>query len=271
MHLFTGIHRATGIFFCLFSLAAPAACTQSCNNDTVIQAAKMGLQSSMIVKAIKGQKCSFDTSLPALANLKTAGVSDEVIAAMQDMASPPPAAAISPAPAQQQYGQPETAGMAPQEVAIFGTGATPQALTRIDRNALDSGKLLKKSLTMGLTFGVKGVFTPDKDSVAVPGESSDVHVNAGDGIYLVANGVMVNPDSVFLFKAEPKKDYRLICKTKGRMSSIDELVGDKVPIKVTRGASGQAYRIEPVKPLARGEYGLVLDRSALSIWAFGIQ
>src|SRR5690242_10719149 len=103
--------------------AGPSMMGQACDNDTVIQATKMGLQSSMIVKAIRGQKCNFDTGLSAIAALKKANVSDEVISAMQETSTSSPANPET-APAVQPVSAGSGIQMGIPEVLLIAAGKT---------------------------------------------------------------------------------------------------------------------------------------------------
>ena len=71
----------------LLALVLLAACPllvaqQSLNNDAVIKLVKAGLSDDLIVSTISAQSGAFDTSPDGLIALKTAGVSDKVVAAM---------------------------------------------------------------------------------------------------------------------------------------------------------------------------------------------
>ncbi len=52
------------------------------NNDSVIKMAKAGLGDDLIIGSINGQAGQYNTSADGLIALKSAGVSDKVIAAM---------------------------------------------------------------------------------------------------------------------------------------------------------------------------------------------
>jgi hypothetical protein len=65
---------------CLFTTALAA--EEKLTNDSVIEMHKLGLGDSVIVEKIEVSSCNFDVSLTALKQLKEAGISDAVIAAM---------------------------------------------------------------------------------------------------------------------------------------------------------------------------------------------
>jgi hypothetical protein len=73
---------------------------QSLNNDSVIKLVKAGLSEDLIITTVNASAGTYDTSADGLIALKTAGVSDKVVAAMVSRAFAPvpaPAAAVSPA------------------------------------------------------------------------------------------------------------------------------------------------------------------------------
>lgn len=72
---------------------------QALNNDGVIKLVKAGLSESLIIDTINASPASYDTTANGLVALKTAGVSDKVIAAIvmkaAGVAAPPVASASS--------------------------------------------------------------------------------------------------------------------------------------------------------------------------------
>lgn len=72
--------------FLLLTCALLAA-QQALNNDAVIKLVKAGLSDDLIVSTINAQAGTYDTSTDGLIALKTAGVSDKVVAAMVAKAS----------------------------------------------------------------------------------------------------------------------------------------------------------------------------------------
>jgi hypothetical protein len=58
------------------------------NNGDVLEMLKMGLQAEIVVARIKNARCSFDTSVAALKDLKSAAVPDPVLLAMVQAPTP---------------------------------------------------------------------------------------------------------------------------------------------------------------------------------------
>ncbi|MFP5206719.1 MAG: hypothetical protein ACLGSH_15295 [Acidobacteriota bacterium] len=72
-----------GLFAILFlAICSLVAAQQAMNNDAVIKLVKAGLSDEVIVTTINASPGSYDTSANGLVALKTAGVSDKVIAAI---------------------------------------------------------------------------------------------------------------------------------------------------------------------------------------------
>lgn len=67
------------------------------NNDGVIKLVKAGLSESLIIDTINASPANYDISVNALVSLKSAGVSDKVIAAMVTKAGANPPVVTSPA------------------------------------------------------------------------------------------------------------------------------------------------------------------------------
>jgi hypothetical protein len=95
----------------LLAVTAALLAQGTLNNDAVIKMVKAGLGEDLIVSTIKAQPAAFTTGVDDLIALKTAGVSEKIIAAMMEKSSqggakpatpapaPPPAPAAAPAPA----------------------------------------------------------------------------------------------------------------------------------------------------------------------------
>lgn len=89
---------------------------QSLNNDAVTKMVKASLSDELIISTINAQPGSYDTSADGLIALKTANVSDKVVAAIVLKAS----AAPQPAPA---VAEPPTAS--PQSNELLNTQSSP--------------------------------------------------------------------------------------------------------------------------------------------------
>jgi hypothetical protein len=234
---------------------------QTCNNQTVIDAVKRKLTPNMIVKAISVQKCNFDVTFAGLADLKGAGVPDEVISAMQ--ATIPSSSNIAPP----QNLQPMQADVG--DVFLMIPGSEPRRLTRISLPPIDMGRVFGNTLKMAGTLGMKGVFTKNTDNIYIPGESSDVKVPASSGLRLVVPPIK-DRTVITLFRVlKARKGKRTVFKVKGRVGSIEEIVGDKVPIEIVEDK--MVMTVTPQHTLGNGKYALVMDRMLQLMWTFDIE
>ena len=101
------------VFAVLFlAIGSVLVAQQALNNDAVIKLVKAGLSDDLIVSTITAQAGSYDTSTDGLIALKTAGVSDKVVAAIVAKAS-------------------ASTGVAPASVTPFAAGAQPLAASPI--------------------------------------------------------------------------------------------------------------------------------------------
>lgn len=91
----------SAIFFLIFCIAVAA--QQVINNDAIVKMVKAGLSDDLIVATINSQPSAYNTSADGIIALKTAGVSDKVVAAIVARAAapatPPSAPAASARPA----------------------------------------------------------------------------------------------------------------------------------------------------------------------------
>jgi len=72
---------------------------QPLTNDNIVTLAKAGFDELFILQLIRSSRTDFDTSVPALAQLKKAGISEDLIRLMAMPQMSPPAAPAAAAPA----------------------------------------------------------------------------------------------------------------------------------------------------------------------------
>jgi hypothetical protein len=108
---------------------------QTLNNDAVIKLVKAGLSDDLIISTIYASPGTYDTSVNGLIALKTAGVSDKVVKAMEGKVSaasqptPPPVPPLAPMPGANPAPAGQDPGMQP---------ATPTPSARMPRVFLTS-------------------------------------------------------------------------------------------------------------------------------------
>jgi hypothetical protein len=170
---------------------------QSLNNDAVIKLVKAGLSDDLIVSTINSQAGTYDTSTDGLIALKTAGVSDKVVAAIVAK-SAAPAPSSAPAPSQ---AAPSASAVPPEvdsvgvyykdksgkwqevvaEVVNFKTGGALKSVASVglvkgDMNGHIGGKNSRLTLTIPAEFIL---YVPEGRS---PGEYQllRLHVNSNN-------------------------------------------------------------------------------------------
>jgi len=233
----------------------PLALGQGCNNDTVIQATKMGLQSSMIVKAIRGQKCSFDTSLSALAELKRASVPDEVISAMQEM-STVPSVNSETAPAVQPMPSPVGVPMGTPEVVVVAAGKSYPL--QIESISVMNTSFKERQFSWVRLKPADGI----KQHYVVPGQNAPVSIPAASSLEIVLTNFTYPHLPELVQVMESKKEGRMV------FNAIGMTPTDKMVLSCTIRKDGQTVHIVPQQALQPGQYALIM--STVQAWTFDI-
>jgi hypothetical protein len=161
------------IFFLIFCLAVTA--QQAMNNDSIVKMVKAGLSDDLIVSTINASAGAYNTSADGIIALKTAGVSDKVVAAVVAKASAPAVPAVTPPPAPLApvstlppgiddvgvYYKDKTGAWAPllPEIVNFKTGGVLKSiatdgLVKGDLNGHIQGERAKNSATFPLVLAV---------------------------------------------------------------------------------------------------------------------
>ncbi len=114
--------------FLLFVLAAFAQTQKPLTNADILNMTKQGFDASLIVKDIASNPSDFDVSPQALIDLKTAGVSQDVMEAMLSAHAAKPSAAVEPAhgsadvPTSAPNGLPDTAACNANNACLLRDG-----------------------------------------------------------------------------------------------------------------------------------------------------
>lgn len=243
------------------------------SNQQVMDLVKGGFSESLIVDLVLAAKNKrFDVTTPALIELKNAGVSERILAAMIGGAAPPSsnadgdrAGASGPIRQSGIYFEDET-GLTQLEPTVFSGGKT--------------GGFLTSALTYGL---VKSKW---KAVVRSPRASLRIHTalpvfffyfdTSGSG---VSNSGLSNP--VALFNASSPNEFvlaRMDVSRKerslivGEFGSLGSTTGtrseDTVSLNIEKIQSG-VYRVTPEAPLTEGEYCFFYAAGASSFVAAG--
>ncbi|MDR3437807.1 hypothetical protein [Telmatospirillum sp.] len=251
---------------------------QALNNDAVVKLVKAGLSDDLIVSTINSQAGTYDTSTDGLIALKTAGVSDKVVAAMvAKAAAPPPAppapvappapAAPPPPPPPPPVADPDDP-MTPHDPGVYLLTAGhdgKQKMVFIDR----AGAGREKTANVwgyAFTYGISKA----KIKAEVPGPHAPVRAKDARPVFYMffpsaanlggfgGNDVITSPAQFSLLSMEEKKDHRETAVAKMGLASASAGTDDKrTKLFSTDRIRNGVYKITPNTDLAAGEYAFI--------------
>lgn len=181
---------------------------QSLNDDSVIKLVKAGLSDDLIVSTISAQAGTYDTSTDGLIALKSAGVSDKVVAAMVAKAAAPQ---LAPTPLPAPVASPTTPQAPPQAVQP----QAPQVPPPPPFHSTDGR--VRIYVTDHPIFESNGIAmaSGNRHGASAAGAS---HVQAGDDprtVEVQADIVRVCPAFVMASNNPDRADYVLIFRRRG--------------------------------------------------------
>ncbi|MBZ5723542.1 MAG: hypothetical protein LAP87_00960 [Acidobacteriia bacterium] len=221
-------------------------------NDSIIKMAKAGLGEEIILSTVRSQPGRYATSPDDLIALKTAGVTDKVIAAMMDKmpsvdaADPPPAAA---APA---VGLPSPASVTVAEVGVYCNKNGSWADVPPEVVNFKTGGVLK-------TIGTVGLMRGDVNGHIRGGHSASTLKTPIDLMVYTPEGVAITEYQLLrLREQKDSREFRTV--TGGVLHSSGGATRDVIPFE-SRKIAPRTYAIN-LPALAPGEYGLLPPASA---------
>jgi hypothetical protein len=240
-----------GILATLFLVGCLAVVAQqTMNNDSVVKMVKAGFSDDLIVTTINSQPGAYDASADGLIALKSAGVSDKVVAAIVAKGSAPaPAAApaAAPPPPPPPVGSVRPAGI--DDVGTYYQDKTG-AWLRFEPEIVNfkSGGVLKSIATDGLVKGDINGHIPGahaKNTLTFPVTLA---------VY-VAEGVDIEEYQLLrLRESGNSREFRSV--TGGVFHSSGGAQRDRIDFKADKIAP-RVYKITLDQALGRGEYGLL--------------
>jgi hypothetical protein len=229
----------------------PPAPPKTLNNDSIIKLAKAGLSDDLIVTTINTSLGSYDTTTDGIIALKTAGVSDKVVAAILVKTAAPVAPAAPAAPvAAAEKAAPATPSL-PTGVDTLGVysqaadGSWQEFISSVV--SMETGGAIK-SFTARM---VKGNF-----SGHVEGPTSRLKLTLPAKLLLyLPEGVSPGEYQLVRFRIEDgNRIFRLIAKNHDRATNGP--IRDTVDFDA-RKIAPRLYEIDLGKDLGAGEYGLL--------------
>jgi hypothetical protein len=239
-------------------------------NQDVVQMVKAKFSDSTIIKLIRANETQFDVSVPAVMQLKSAGVSQGVIETMiaasttKPVVSTPPPAPVTrqitlPAPTPQAVKTPEV----PDEIGVYFR--SNGKLVSIDPEIVSwrTGGVIKQGLTLGIDKGhING---------SVRGPRSQFDVTSGSGTGGALEFVVRCPDGdaaseyqlVHFWEKTDRREFRTV--TGGVFHASGGAQDNVVEFKSEKLAP-HTYRIE-LTSLGAGEYGFLAPGTTANLGA----
>lgn len=226
-----------------------AAAQQAMNNDAVIKMVKAGLSDDLIVTTINSQPGVFDTSTDGIIALKTAGVSDKVVAAMVSRAAAPAARTplMAEAPPAASPGSVRPAGIDDVGVYYQDKSGAWQTLEPEIVN-FKTGGVLKGIATQGLVKGDVNGHIPGKNAQRVLAFPVTLAVYVPEGVDIAEYQLLR------LRISGKSREFRSV--TGGVFHASGGASRDSVQYQSTKIAP-RTYKIVLDQPLGKGEYGLM--------------
>jgi hypothetical protein len=209
-------------------------------NDAVVKMVKGGLSDDVVISMVKSQPAKYTTSPDDLITLKTAGVSDKVIAAMVEKMSSPAAAAPPPA------SSPSAAGPV-NEVGVYYRKGEAWADLNPEVVNFKTGGVLKSIGTAGI---VKGDINGH-----VNGEHSKTQVTSPVNILVYTpEGVAITEYQLLhLHESKDAREFRTV--TGGVMHVSGGATRDLVQFE-SKKIAPRTYEIV-LTNIGSGEFGLL--------------
>lgn len=250
------------------SAAKPAASVKSdaLTNKSIIDLHKAGLDDEIILTKITQSKCAFDVSTDALIDLKSKGVSSDIIKAMMNKAE----------------GKSLTAADKPTEkTSTTGSAASTKKSGTLQLDLLNhvyaytqnnqSAKALEKSVagirTKQGMFGGSAMLQVDgaKSAIQIPqSETTSFVINTGSAAL---------PELV-LYKVKSVKNKREVASMKVNTFSGVKTGEDVISLNISKLNDG-VFEVVPAKKLEKGEYFFtakpVTGATSVDAYTFGIE
>lgn len=257
------------------SIERPASSAQerALTNADVIKLVRAGLSDTLVIATIRqSPRTAFDVSPEALIALKTAGVSDAVIAVMMTPRSssepaPPPAVVTAAAPPSMPTEASRLARYSPGIYLESGGGTDSPNLVPLEPAVFTQGKsggVLASAMTFGIAKAkwkavVRGARANIRTTIQQPTfyfifENKTPGLSESGGLAGLLAGAS-SPNEFVLVQMFEKRDSREVIV--GEFNAFGSSAGtrseDTIPLRIQRLAPG-IYRVTPDEPLGPGEF-----------------
>ena len=240
-------------------------------NADVVGMVKAGLAESTIVLAIERSSCTFDTSPPALIELKNQGASPAVIEAMLRAEEPPHAPSGQPSTTQGQVSDSKTGGAELLAEGAYYKGLKGWVKLEQIRMAGGGAKHMGKMFVPGLTPQFVWTFRGAEAPVQISEPKPTFYVK--QALYM-ANVAGHSERDIIIVRFDKKKDHRELQTTAGG-SVFTFKAGfskEKTPEIVVTHVSETIFAVTPKADLPPGQYLLTFGYgfSAMGGYDFGV-
>jgi hypothetical protein len=242
------------------------------NNSEVVSLAKAGLNKSIIINKIRTSKTNFDLSTNSLIQLKTAGVDDEIVAAMLEAKSGKTMIVTATAGGSN-VSKDMNDPMTPHNYGIYlfedknGAKKMTQLAPNVSAQNRTGGKW-----TSHLTYGLSKV----KTKANLPGTTANLQVKDSRPVFYfyldtksgglnTASGVPSTPNEFTLIKFNIRSDNREVTIAKENVFGAKGGLSDEYVVPFDAQDMGEGiFKITPKSDLKNGEYGFYLINSGNS-------
>ena len=245
------------VCFCCFfmGLSAVGSGQHALGNEDVAKMVKAGLSRQTIISTIKANPASFSLTQEAVNELKNAGVSEDIIAAMFVVSSTSSKAEID--------------SNLPKEIGIF--------LQRDDQFAQIDGRTITKYRGGFLKSLATVGFAASKTKAEIPGRNAPTRLKTSSPVFYIHLDRRQDIYAFSLVELDQKEKARQIeVASTSNTSGVTYGVPDKYrrEIVLEKVALGY-YKVSPKEELEPGEYGFFLfpggaNTAVAKIWDFGI-
>jgi hypothetical protein len=258
-----------GILATLFLIGCLAVVAQqTMNNDSVVKMVKAGFSDDLIVTTINSQPGAYDASADGLIALKSAGVSDKVVAAIVAKGSAPAPAAVA-APSTASAGTNPDDPNASHEAGIYfySANAAGHKMTELEPSVYSQSKT-GGMMASAMTYGIAKA----KSKAVLRGAHANARVSDPNAVFYFyfeqqaaglseassPFGGTSTPNEYTLLKFDVKSDTRETVVGKFNAYGASGGVDDKavVPFTYEKLRPG-VYRVTLKSPLQSGEYGFI--------------
>jgi len=265
-------------------LASMAFAQETMTNDEVITLTKAGLSGPIIEGKIRSSKTNFDMSTDALIKLKQAGVSDAIVAAMLEAKSGKPMMASGGGSSSNDSATVGALGdpndpMSKHNYGIYlyeetDGGRKMTALKPTVSAQNRTGGLFTSSLTYGIGKVKTKTNLPGRNAALQLQSTSPTfyfYLDITSGGLNTASGVPSDPNEFTLVNFNQRSDNREVTIGKSNAFGAKGGLSDEYVVKVTAQDMGNGiFKVTPVSPLKKGEYGFMLVNSGNSNTAAGV-